>query len=708
MKLATLTLAAAALCAASLQAQYTLTILHFNDTESQLLHAGAPSADMSKIPTASAGDLQNYGGAARFVTLLETLRSQATTDGVITISAGDNYLPGIELDASNPTKNAANTAGDNYDALLFAAAGVDVSAIGNHEFDAGPDYFQSWITKTEAGNTAIPGVEVPFVSANLNFSAYPALDAQVTPSVIIEKGGEQIGIIGGTTPLLPGISSVGDVGMVDADSDGDSDLDDLAQLIQAEVDTMMFNGVTKIIVVTHLQNIRNEQQLVTKLRGVDVVIGGGGNELLSNDGNPIIPGTTPLAGYPLLNDANGQPVLDLDGKNIPVIVANGDMRFVGRAVVTFDVDGNVTAFEGNDLLVSAFGDNAVAPDAIVQSAIVDPVYDYVVALNTTEVATTDVALDGRRSSVRNMETNLGNLVADAMLYAGQSQAAQYAAGYDAPVVSLQNGGGIRNDSVLPAGPLTLGTLNSVLPFTNFVSIVPNIPPAQLKEIAEHVVAKAGQSGGQFGQIAGMHIVYDIRGTAQVTASNGESVTTPGTRVVSLTLADGTPIVIDGQVVPTAPEVTMSTINFLAAGGDNYPFYGLMQIDTPMLYQDALRIYVEEGLDSQITAADYPEGGEGRIVRLQNLVLQGESFDNSWSWSPWMGYYFVDFYPYVWVANAGHYVYISEASTQEDVWAYSYETGANSWMYLSPDYHPWVWYADGRGSDAGWVNLMPTE
>jgi 5'-nucleotidase len=311
-----------------------------------------------------------------------------------------------------------------------------------------------------------------------------------------------------------------------------------------------------------------------------------------------------------------------------------------------------------------------------------------------------VPLNGVRSSIRNVETNLGDLVADAMLYAGQVQAAQYASDYDPPRVSLQNGGGIRNDSVLPAGELTLGDLNSVLPFTNYVSIVPDVSPAQLKEIAEHAIATAGETGGQFGQIAGMRIVYDIRGTAQVTETNGASVTTPGTRIVSLVLNDGTVIVDEGEVQPGAPNVTIATINFLAAGGDNYPFHGTTQIDTPMLYQDALRIYVQDALDGEITTARYPEGGDGRNVRLQNKLLDGQSWDASWSWSPVLGYYYVGFYPYVWTVATGDYLYVSEFSVDGEVWAYSYAD--DCWLFLGADYLPWVWYSDGRGANDGWV------
>jgi 5'-nucleotidase len=73
----------------------------------------------------------------------------------------------------------------------------------------------------------------------------------------------------------------------------------------------------------------------------------------------------------------------------------------------------------------------------------------------------------------------------------------------------------------------------------------------------------------------MKVVCLRNGTAQVVsnpaagASVGE-ITTPGTRVKSITLTDGRALVTNGAVVAGAPTVTIVTNNFTADGGDNYP------------------------------------------------------------------------------------------------------------------------------------------
>jgi len=120
--------------------------------------------------------------------------------------------------------------------------------------------------------------------------------------------------------------------------------------------------------------------------------------------------------------------------------------------------------------------------------------------------------------------------------------------------------------------------------------------------------------GRFPQISGFTLVYDANGTAQVIDEEG-TVTTPGTRVMDVTLDDGTSIVVDGVVADGAPSVNIATIDFLARGGDQYPFGGVPFITLGTTYFHAVLDFLTEDLGGTITAADYPEGGEGRTTRL---------------------------------------------------------------------------------------------
>jgi 5'-nucleotidase len=257
--------------------------------------------------------------------------------------------------------------------------------------------------------------------------------------------------------------------------------------------------------------------------------------------------------------------------------------------------------------------DAVTPDPQVQALVVDPVQAYVAGLAANVIATSEVALEGRRGptppGVRTAETNLGNLMADSLLWQANQLAANF--GVAPADVALQNGGGIRNNTLIPAGPITeLDTFN-IAAFSNFVSIVPDVPREQFKEIMENAVSRIPLADGRFAQIAGFTMRYDPAGAAQV-VDNAGNVLTPGNRVREIRLDDGTFIVQDGAVV-SGPGVGIATNDFSARGGDQYPFRGLPLTTVGVTYQQALFNYIVQALNGLITAADYPEGGEGRIT-----------------------------------------------------------------------------------------------
>jgi 5'-nucleotidase len=252
----------------------------------------------------------------------------------------------------------------------------------------------------------------------------------------------------------------------------------------------------------------------------------------------------------------------------------------------------------------------VAPDPEIERLVSQPVRSFVDELAKEALGTSEVALDGRRSpGVRTGETNLGDLMADALLYQGELLAGEF--GAKAPDVALQNGGGIRNDSLIPAGDITALDTFDVAPFSNFVAVVEDVAPAHFKELMENAVAQVEQSDGRFAQIAGFAMTYDPKGAPQVLNEDG-SVQTPGARIREIRLADGTAIVEDGAVADGAPPVSIATIDFLARGGDQYPFRDQAFTTLGVSYQQALASFVADGLGGTVSAADYPEGGAGRI------------------------------------------------------------------------------------------------
>ncbi|WP_052667811.1 5'-nucleotidase C-terminal domain-containing protein [Nitriliruptor alkaliphilus] len=522
---------------AILEAPFDLTVLHINDGESALL------------PDESAG----FPGAARFVHDLKQEQAAAVEDffaGQVTISAGDNFLAGPRLNAS-----IDQDLDPFYDALVYTEGGFDAMTIGNHEFDFGPDFLAAFIEAAD---------DIPFISANLDVSGEPSLAAledagRIGASTMLRTVGRDIAVVGATTELLPTISSPGNV-----------TVSDVLPAVQAEVDAARDAGADIVIVSSHLQDLDNEIELVPQLSGVDAVVGGGGGESLGDD-------------YPLL-------VENADGDVIPVVTVPGNYSDIGRLVLEFDGDGSMSIGAASELVPVPLEGTR---DAFISNNVEAPVAAYVEALATNVIGTTEVPLDGIRDSVRTRETNLGNMLVDSLFYE-----ADQVAGVDVDL-ALQNGGGIRNDGVIPAGNITeLDTFN-VAAFTNFVAYA-EVTGEDIADALEIAVAAQPNPAGANGQWSGIEFSFDA----------SEPV---GSRIVDAKItrgdADATNhvmLVIGGVLQPAAAaEVfTIASIDFLLDGGDGY--FEDLDFDrvAGVTYQQSLANLIQR--ESPINASNYPD------------------------------------------------------------------------------------------------------
>jgi len=576
-----------------------LTVLHNNDGESKYLPLS-----------------NGYAGFAPFITLLNSLKTQALTtptggaaNGFVMISSGDNILPGATLNASL----ALPLSQQMFDSRAMELIGYSAITLGNHDFDGNPDVLSRFIS----------GVSVPpsgpFVSSNLTFAGEPGLLAQamagrLAPWTIVNVAGRQVGIVGATTTDLPFISTPRNV-IVNA----------VLPAVQAQVDLLTNAGIKIIIVSSHLQGLSSESALISQLRNVDAVIGGGGSEVIANASSLLVPGDTRFTGLPDANSQTNYPrqFRDADNRLVPLVTTAGDYKYIGRLVLGFDAAGNLVAIDASSgpLRVAPTSQaDGVAADPTALAQVQQPVANYVAQLASTIIGFSQVPLEGRNSGltgIRQFEQNLGNVLADSMLWAASLQAPSFNA--PQPDIAIQNGGGIRNNSLIPAGNITALNTFEIAAFTNFVSIVRDVTPAELKVILETAFANANttQSTGRFSQIAGFRVSYSLAGTRQTQNATTNAIITPGTRVRDVVLDDGTVIIRNGAPVPSARSVNIATIDFLARGGDQYPYNVLGKSFTNLgiLYQNSLQSYIQVQLGGLITGADYPAGGQGRIVRL---------------------------------------------------------------------------------------------
>lgn len=560
---------------------FTLTILHNNDGESDLF---------------SYRDSANHGGVARFKSAMDAHHAFYSNQGhgVVEVYAGDSFLAGAEFSAS--LESGAPGSRTFYDALALSRIGYDAFAIGNHEFDFGPDVLAEFIGDAQTTNPAL------YLSANLDFTNEADMLAQVNAgnvarSTVVEvptaAGVKKVGIIGATTDNLPFISSPRNT-IISA----------VAAAVNGEVATLQGQNVDAIVLVSHLQGLDTDQALVSSLAaGIDVIVAGGGDELLANPTadsprdvyGPAAPasivdtsvylGADGLVGGTSGNadDAveDGYPVLstntDLGGNTIPIVTGAGSYGYLNRITLSFD-GGTVTVDPSSNpaLIVSDSLDaaNGYAADADVLADIA-PVQTYLDGLSATVIANNTFGMTGGGSSpvIRSGERPVGNLVADAYLAKAQALAGSF--GVDVPQVAMANGGGIRAD--IPAGDITLATTFSVSPFGNFVAVVEDVTTADLKLLLENAYSKTSDSdlgngvtpvgtNGRFAQVAGMKVVYDISKPAMLLGTN--VVTTQGVRVVSAELDNGTDLIVAGQPVPGVT-VDIAMPAFSAAGGDQW-------------------------------------------------------------------------------------------------------------------------------------------
>jgi 5'-nucleotidase len=599
---------------------FWLTLLHNNDGESALL--GSTEDGFGEV-----------GGVARFATLIEQLKQEARTGprfamagtdgldaagslqlgraagrspwdrdppvgakrGVVFVSSGDNFLAGAEFNAS------LQKGAPYYDGIALDLIGYDALAIGNHDFDFGPDVLADFIGSFTESRPS-------FVSANLDFSGESELQSlegagRIAGSVVIKERGELVGIVGATTELLSFISSPRNV-VVNA----------VAPAVQAEVDRLEASGIDKIIFISHLQSLQEDQQLIGQLSGVDVAVAGGGDELLANLGDPLLPGDASQGPYPTL-------VTDARGRDVPIVTTSGAYEYVGRLVVGFDKDGEVVAIDDVSGPVRVAAADGLEPNPEIQARVTEPVAASVASLAANVIGTAGDRLNGTRGLVRTTEMNMGSLVADALRWQASKLASSF--GVAAPDVALQNGGGIRRSVVIePGGSITELDAFTVLPFPNFVTVLENIPRDQFKQILENAVSRVEFTDGRFAQVSGFCFVWDPSEQPRLLDGSGNPVQ-DGSRVRRVVLNDndcddGTdagPVIVDGGAVVAGGALTVATIDFLARGGDQYPYNGANFNSLGVTYQQAFANYIQGQLGGSVAAVAYPEFGEGRIVRL---------------------------------------------------------------------------------------------
>jgi len=468
------------------------------------------------------------GGVARLKTAVDGIRHAG--GNALFLDAGDQFQGTLFF----------NVGGAEIVADVMNALEYDAMCIGNHEFDAGPAELAAFID----------WADFPVVSANIDASADADLAGEILPYALFRFDRAPVAVIGLTTEHTALSSSPGpSVQFLDVIASAQRTVDDLQE-----------NGIFVIIALTHL-GYATDLELAHAVDGIDVVVGGHSH--------------TCLDPYPTLTEsASGEPVL--------VVTAHEWGKRLGCLDVLFTDDGRVNSYAGRTVFI----DETIPEDRTMLDVLAEyrPAID---ALVEQVVGVVGVDLDGARENVRVRETNLGNLICDAILWKTKSLGA---------TIAVQNGGGIR--ASIPSGNVTMGQILEVLPYGNQITMV-SLTGEELAQALENGVGRVEDASGAFPHVGGIRYAFDPSGE-------------PGMRIVRVEAWEDT----SGTYADLDPAAiyTVATNNFLANGGDGYDGFANAsdRYDIGWLLSDVLA----EFLDAEGPVAPTIEG---RIAEVSTNV-----------------------------------------------------------------------------------------
>ncbi|MEF3312000.1 choice-of-anchor I family protein [Paenibacillus sp. GYB004] len=483
-------------------------------------------------------------GYAKLSSVIKEIR--ASNPNTLVLDAGDT-LHGQTI---------ANLVRGESIVSIMNAIGFDAMTTGNHDYNYGSSRL------VELAGQA----NYPMLAANV----YKADGSRLLePYVVKTVGGVRVGIFGLATPETLYKTHPKNVeGLTFADP-----VEEGRRMV-AELE----GKADVVVALSHLgldtSSVDTSLKLAEQVKGIDVIIDGHSHTMLENG---RAAGGTLIAQTGEYGKNVGVVELTVNGQD----VTNKEARLISRKQV-----------------------DAVQPDPAVAD-IVKKVKEEQEIVLSEAVGRSTVNLVGERDNVRTGETNLGNLITDAMLDE---------TGAD---VAITNGGGIR--ASIPAGSITKGQVITVLPFGNYIQ-TKRVTGADLLAALEHGVGAYPDSAGSFPHVGGMTFAIDPSKPK-------------GARVQSLQ--------IGSEPVDLNKTYLMATNDFMAAGGDQYTMFKDQPLagDYSSLEESVIR-YIQKtgevnvGASGRVTVAAGTDagaspaapGGDTAPEALPNVyvVKQGDS------------------------------------------------------------------------------------
>lgn len=498
--------------------QAHLQMLSFNDYHGHLEAEDGATLDPEQDP-----EQTEVGGAEFLSSNLDMLRSRSLPDQTMTVAAGDliggsPFLSGIFHD--EPSVESLN--------LME----LDVSGVGNHEFDEGVDEL---LRMQEGGCHPVDGCyfpDEPYAGADFPWLAANVVDKESGESIlpgtyVQEVAGVPVGFVGMTLESTPSLVSPGGVATVDF-------LDEV-ETANEQAAALQAQGVESIVVLLHEGGYQEGTfNDCVGISGPVVEIA----EQLDASIDQVVTGHTHQPYVCSIADPSGEPRLVTSANQFGRVVTESD-------VVLSRSTGDVVRAEGgaeNHLVTREIADPEMTALIAKWSALSEEQAAQVVGTVAEDIT-------GDASGNRGIETDMGNVIADAILY-GTDEADEGGA-----QIAFMNVGGIRASLLVDQitneeepGEITYAEAFAVAPFGNILVSV-DLTGADVKDVLEQQFdAERGRQYLALGVSEGFTYTFDKDAPA-------------GSKVSGMEL--------DGEPIDPATTYRVSTLNFLQEGGDDF-------------------------------------------------------------------------------------------------------------------------------------------
>ena len=510
-------------------------------------------------------------GAIDLYAAMAALKADYEAQGaeVILADAGD-YSQGTVYVSVNKGADAVT---------MMNATGYDVVTLGNHEFDYG---YAQLVENMKAAKFQVLCADVLGADGKTIYDA----------NTIIEKGGVKIGFFGLETPeaqtkanpkLIQGLKFL-------AGADGK----ELYNCAAAQVADLKAKGADLVVCLAHLGVDESSEpytsyDLAKNVQGIDFIIDGHSHTVMTAgpNGEAIQSTGTAFANIGVITIDNAtKKIVGNELKAIWHTEKNAD----GKSVTVVD-------YKTRDEKVAAAAKTIIDP--------IDKAYG-------EKFAVSEVALNGAKApnGNRDSETNLGDLITDAMLWKVLADAEITVP--EENVVAITNGGGIR--ASIGVGDVTKKDINTVLPFGNTLAVV-YVKGSELLEALEASTYCTPESIGGFPQVAGMQFTVATYETYDKNDESYPNSTYYGPKTINRVTIGS----INGKDFDSEATYAVITNNFVAGGGDTYYAFAAAtnQFDTGLPLDEVVMEYITKELKGVI-GETYAEPA-GRIVVDQGVA-----------------------------------------------------------------------------------------